>query len=140
MALIHHLQRHQVQADVLNITGDFSLPAQLQSDGATFYNVFDSRFSPFDQLMKEHKLLALKAAPQRFLHRFAKENSGKAEAGQTVRLAVDRLDKIGRSYDILIAVCSHYINGMICAAYCQKTGKPFLVYQVDPISTNHFFG
>ncbi|MBR4727214.1 MAG: hypothetical protein IK080_04930 [Clostridia bacterium] len=140
MALIRELNRRQIRADVLNITGDSALPEELHSDGVTFYNVFDSRFSSFDQLLKEHKLLALKAAPQRLLHRFTKSDSGKAEAGQTVRLAVNRLKKIGLQYDYLIAVCSHYINGMICDAYCKETAKPFLVYQLDPISTNQFFG
>ena len=133
MAVIRELRRHDIHADVFNLTGNFELPAVTSFDGVQFHNVFDTRFADFGQLLRKRKRSVLPAIRERVVSRLSCRYRDRAYHKHTVRPAIRKLEKIAGEYDVLIAACSHVMNGVICSEYCKKTGKPFILYQLDTI-------
>ncbi|QTE74997.1 hypothetical protein JS518_03665 [Clostridiales bacterium FE2010] len=136
MTIISELRKNKVEVDVLNITGDFTLPEEQRCEKGTVYNVFVSQYSNIKSLLKHNLALGLKAVTERVFLLMCSRKQNVYTSAPAIKNVINRLNIIGDKYDVLIAVCSHVINGIICDEYCERHNKKYLLYQVDPISTN----
>lgn len=135
MNIISELKKDQIEADVVNITGDIFLPKEIIYNNIHFYNLFFSRYTSLKMLLKKNIIVAGKEIIERMVLRFAK-NRDSYISKKTIKSVVKKLQKLGQAYDVFIAVCSHVMNGIICEEYCKKNNKKYIIYQVDPIGSN----
>ena len=136
MAIINELHNNNIDADILNITGDYSLPKDTIYGSTKVYNVFVEQYANVKTLIERKKVLALKVMAKRVLERFCNHGNNIHLSNRTIHTVLHNLQKIGRGYDAFVAVCSHVMNGIICSNYCVNNGKMYILYQVDPIGTN----
>lgn len=136
MAVIHELQKNSIDADILNITGDDSLPKETMYGSIKIYSVFVGQYANVKMLLKKKKVLAFKVVLGRILERLYNHNSNNPLQNRTIHTVLKKLEMIGDGYDAFVAACSHVINGFVCNSYCTRNGKKFILYQVDPIGTN----
>ena len=136
MAIIGELNKHNIESNVINVTGDFMLPEETIYEKVKFINVFVGQFANIRSLVKKKPLLSIKVIAERFYSRLKKRNTGNSISKKTHATVLRRIDKCGKDYDVFVTVCSHVMNGIICDDYCTHNNKKFLLYQVDPIGTN----
>ncbi len=133
--VVSHLQYCGATIDVLNITSKPSMRSEEQIDHSCLYNITNWYAIDLKQ-WKNKRNSRLKTASLLFYKGLGKIYRYPIKRGIS-RNIIACLNKVGDKYDCIIAVVANFNNAYAAVRYGNKTNKPVIIYQVDPIATNY---
>jgi len=129
--ILNELSKEFVACDVLNVAPIYGLPKCVSSEEGLIYNFRDDYRIPKTEARK---------SPIRFLRFLLFRVLGRINgcALKTIKTnqVLRAMERIYQRYDCFVAVVSDFNNAAAVEKYSRKSLIPFVVYQLDPISTN----
>ena len=128
------INKHSVQCDIFNITTKIDVPEYAFDGSSQIYTLVDYHNVSIDDfknapmsLDKRCKIFICKLSERLFRCKI------KRQKYKSIR---KQLEKIASEYDVLVSVVSDFNIGYGTMLYTRKNDKPYILYQVDPISSN----
>ncbi len=134
-SIVKELNSKGVVCDIVNISGEYKLSKKSKVDNSIIYNVFESSFCSIKKIFKRNPFLAIFLSLKRLLGFSINGRENKISKKVAKKINVI-FSKDIHKYDITIAVCSHVMNAIVCDRIYDKTKIKYIIYQVDPISSN----